>query len=125
MVLLNDPTYIEAARMLAQNVLRDYSREEDRIRAAFRCATGRQPAADERKILQAIHEKLAAYEGENEDELQSIPFDVARDFEVSPRDLFTMFYEVVLGQERGPRFGTFTRLVGKERVISLLKETQL
>jgi lysyl-tRNA synthetase class I len=36
--------------------------------------------------------------------------------------LFTSFYEVVLGQERGPRFGTFVQLVGKERVLQMLRE---
>jgi len=28
----------------------------------------------------------------------------------------------VLGQERGPRFGSFVALVGKERVLELLGE---
>ena len=47
---------------------------------------------------------------------------VAKEHEVGPRDLFAMFYEVVLGQERGPRFGTFAKLVGKEQVLMLLKK---
>jgi lysyl-tRNA synthetase class 1 len=81
----------------------------------------RMPTADERAMLKGIHEKLAAYTGENEDELQAIPFDVAQACNVTPQDLFKMFYEVVLGQERGPRFGTFTRLVGKSKVLALLE----
>ncbi|MBD3308898.1 lysine--tRNA ligase [candidate division KSB3 bacterium] len=82
----------------------------------------RPPTEKERRMLQAIHERLAQYDGDHEDELQSIPFDVARQFEIPPRNLFKMFYEVVLGQERGPRFGTFTRLVGRDRVLALLDE---
>ncbi len=80
------------------------------------------PTKDERILLQNIHKKLEAYEGDNEDELQSIPFDVAREFGISIKELFKMFYEVILGQERGPRFGTFTCLVGKDKVLSLLEE---
>jgi len=67
-----------------------------------------------------VRQQLAASDSDDEKELQGIPFDVARAAEVEPRQLFTSFYEVVLGQERGPRFGTFVRLVGKERVLEML-----
>jgi lysyl-tRNA synthetase class 1 len=84
----------------------------------------RTPTEDERQMLQAIHNTLAQYDGDDEHELQSIPFEVARTFDIPPKDLFKMFYEVVLGQERGPRFGTFTRLVGKDTVLALLKDSE-
>jgi lysyl-tRNA synthetase class I len=45
---------------------------------------------------------------------------VARLFDESPKNFFKTFYEVVFGQERGPRFGTFVQLVGKEKALSLL-----
>ncbi len=73
-------------------------------------------------MLQQIQENLARHAGENEDDLQSIPFEVAKANNVAPGELFKMFYEVVLGQERGPRFGTFVRLVGKDRALILLAE---
>ena len=38
-----------------------------------------------------------------------------------PQELFKMFYEVTLGQERGPRFGTFARLLGKSKMLALLE----
>lgn len=80
----------------------------------------RSPTDHERQLLQTLQERLASYAGDDENELQTIPFDVARQFEVAPRDLFKTFYEVVLGQDRGPRFGTFICLVGKERVLDLM-----
>ena len=64
---------------------------------------------------------LAASEEADESQLQSIPFDVARETGTEPRDLFRSFYEVVLGQERGPRFGSFVMLVGKDRVLEMLR----
>ena len=79
------------------------------------------PTANERMLLHAIQEKLVMYDGDNEDELQSIPFNVAREFDISVKELFRVFYDVVLGQERGPRFGTFARLVGKQKVLNLLE----
>jgi lysyl-tRNA synthetase, class I len=78
------------------------------------------PTEAERTMLQHIAERLAAYAGSDENELQAIPFEVAQAFNIAPQDFFKMFYEVVLGQERGPRFGTFTRLVGREKVLALL-----
>ena len=36
------------------------------------------------------------------------------------RALFSLFYEVVLGQERGPRFGSFARMVGVEKVRDMI-----
>jgi lysyl-tRNA synthetase class 1 len=54
--------------------------------------------------------------------LQGLIFDIAKGKDVPPKDLFSAFYEVLLGQERGPRFGSFARLVGLERVIALIEE---
>ena len=71
-------------------------------------------------MLKTLRDELAKYEGDDPQEIQTIPFDLSRSFEVAPKDFFKTFYEVALGQERGPRFGTFIRLVGKDRVIGLL-----
>lgn len=81
----------------------------------------RKPDEKDRTILRQLHDALAIYTGEDENELQSLPFDVARALGEEPKRLFTTFYEVVFGQERGPRFGTFVLLVGKEKALSLLK----
>ena len=52
LALLNEKTYIEAARILAQRMIAEGgSTPEQRIAWAFRGATGREPRADELKIL--------------------------------------------------------------------------
>ena len=52
LVLLNDPTYVEAARVLAQRIIREGGRSpEDRVNFAFRLATDRRPSPNERAIL--------------------------------------------------------------------------
>lgn len=80
----------------------------------------RPPTEPESRWLQDLRARVAASQSEDENDLQALPFDVAREFDVSPSDLFRAFYEVLLGQERGPRFGSFARLVGKERVVEML-----
>lgn len=63
LVLLNDPTYVEAARALAARTLRDGGADTAaRINFAFRQATSREPRAAEAKILADLFAKhLAEY----------------------------------------------------------------
>lgn len=84
----------------------------------------RAPTDAERPLFAAIREKLSAPGAAELDEkaLQGIVFDVAREGGVEPRDLFAAIYQVLLGQEQGPRFGTFAKLVGVPRVLELIAE---
>ena len=82
----------------------------------------RPPTDEERALLGQLAERLSAVNGATEEELQAIPFDLAREAEIPPKELFRMFYEVVLGQERGPRFGSLVQLVGKEQVVKMVRE---
>ena len=65
LVLLNDPTYVEAARKLAERMMREpapAASVDDRIAFAFRLATARGPRAEESAVLKKIYEaQLAAY----------------------------------------------------------------
>lgn len=55
LVLLNDPTYIEAARALAARTLREGGRDANaRISYAFRLATARNPTPEEARVLQTL-----------------------------------------------------------------------
>jgi hypothetical protein len=58
LVLMNDPTYVEAARAFAQRDLDEAkASEDDRIKYAFRMATDREPSAKELEILQNLYKK--------------------------------------------------------------------
>ena len=68
LVLLNDPTYVEAARALAQRTLTEAGRgSAQRINYAFRLATARNPAARELQVLrQLAWRELAHYRREKD-----------------------------------------------------------
>jgi hypothetical protein len=51
LVLLNDPTFVEAARTLAVRVLREKKESRDRVVRLFRHVTGRRPSAAEIAIF--------------------------------------------------------------------------
>jgi Protein of unknown function (DUF1553)/Protein of unknown function (DUF1549)/Planctomycete cytochrome C len=57
LVLLNDPTYVEAARVLAAAILKDGSSTADRINAAYRRTLSRTAKPEEMKILEALLQK--------------------------------------------------------------------
>ncbi len=53
LVLLNDPTYVEAARVLAQRVLSAAAETDARLRCMFEQATARAPSGAELAVLRA------------------------------------------------------------------------
>jgi hypothetical protein len=60
LVLMNDPTYIEAARKLAERILTEpgpAASREDRIIFAFRIATARPPSLDELRLLRRLFDQ--------------------------------------------------------------------
>ena len=61
LVLMNDPTYVEASRKLAERVIKQGGDSQtDRVNLAFRLATGRKPDEGERKRLLEAHRDLLA-----------------------------------------------------------------
>jgi len=51
LIVLNDPTYVEAARVLAQNVLGNPGADEQRLDSAFQRVLSRRPESSERAVL--------------------------------------------------------------------------
>ena len=82
----------------------------------------RSPTDEERVLLGQIRERLVEFENGNEEELQGIPFSVARDAGIEPKQLFQTIYQVLLGQARGPRLGSIVNMLGKARMLQMLEE---
>jgi hypothetical protein len=61
LVLMNDPTYVEAARALAQRALLEGGRDnKSRVAYAFRLATARMPSGKENSVLRKLLESELA-----------------------------------------------------------------
>ena len=82
----------------------------------------RKPEDEERPWFESLLKKLDDYAGDDENELQAMVFDTAREHGTEPKLVFRAIYEVLLGQERGPRFGTFVKLVGKKKAVEMISE---
>ncbi len=82
----------------------------------------RAPFAQEARALTDLRDRLAeAPDGLSGEELQQIVYDVGKehDFE-NLRDWFKALYQVLLGQDAGPRFGNFIELYGVPETVALI-----
>jgi len=62
LTLMNDVTFVEAARVWAEGLMKQGRGPEDRLALAFRAATGRQPTTQERStLLQGFKRTLQQY----------------------------------------------------------------
>ena len=72
LITLNDVTYVEAARALAQRVLQDAADDESRVRLLFRLATARLPSENEQQILADRRRMLEAVYSESPQEASKL-----------------------------------------------------
>jgi hypothetical protein len=64
LVLLNDPQYVEASRVLAERMIVDAGADtRDRITFAFRLLTGRRPDGQELELLESLYAAMRAEYG--------------------------------------------------------------
>jgi len=55
LVILNDPQFVEAGRVLAERLVKEHPHDPGpRIERAFRALTGRRPDADEQNVLERL-----------------------------------------------------------------------
>jgi len=86
--------------------------------------TFRAPSKQERKAMEDLATRLDAMADDaNGETLQSEVFAVGKDhgFE-NLREWFQALYQVLLGQDQGPRFGSFVALYGKSSTVVMIKE---
>jgi lysyl-tRNA synthetase, class I len=84
----------------------------------------RAPTDKEKQIFMALKARLQEPDAAKLDQkaLQSLIFDLAKDAGMEPKNFFGAIYQVLLGQAQGPRFGSFAKLVGVDRVVELIEQ---
>ncbi|WP_312531496.1 lysine--tRNA ligase [Paracoccus sp. (in: a-proteobacteria)] len=86
--------------------------------------TFRAPDEQERRALEDLAGRLAAWEGAADAEaLQTMVFAVGTEHGFEPlRNWFSALYQVLLGAEQGPRFGGFIALYGVAETRALIEK---
>lgn len=104
LVLMNDPTYVEASRIFAERDLREAGPgTEQRIRYAFRLATDRDPSPKETEILAELYKKeMVHYDSDRKaaEKLLSVG-EMKRDPKIDPSELaaWTMVTSTILNMD--------------------------
>jgi lysyl-tRNA synthetase, class I len=86
--------------------------------------TYRAPDAKERAALEDLSSALSVLAaGTSGEDIQTAVYEVGKrhDFE-NLRDWFKALYQVLLGQDQGPRFGSFVALYGLEESVTLINK---
>ncbi|MCB1350820.1 MAG: lysine--tRNA ligase, partial [Maritimibacter sp.] len=79
------------------------------------------PTDLEREALEDLRARLAAWDGPADGEaLQGEVFATGRDRFEPMRDWFKALYQVLLGADQGPRFGSFVALYGVAETVALI-----
>lgn len=78
----------------------------------------------ERDALNALDAGLEKFEGSSDaEEIQNLVYEIGKNAEFEPlRDWFKALYQVLLGQDQGPRFGSFVALYGVVETRKLIAE---
>jgi hypothetical protein len=100
LVLLNDPTFIEAARVFAQRLLERPASDVERIAAGFQKATGRPPDEKETALLtKLLHRNRAHYKADPDGALELVKtgiFPVPKDADCSELAAWTSLCRALL-----------------------------
>ena len=55
-------------------------------------------------------------------EVQSIIFNSAKNNQLQPKEVFRLFYQILINSERGPRLGSYIADLGLQNVIVTLEK---
>jgi hypothetical protein len=101
LVLLNDPAYVEAARVFAERIVREGGKgTEQRLQYAYRRALGRNPQAAEVTVLSELYERhRKQYQADNSATLAAISvgdYPVPKDLDAAELAAWTSVTRVLL-----------------------------
>jgi hypothetical protein len=101
LVLLNDPIYVEAARVFAEHIVREGGANAlERIGWAYRRTLSREVKKEERTLLLALYEKHLAEYGKDKDAAQKLvgtgEYPMAKDVDVVELAAWTSVARVIL-----------------------------
>jgi len=82
----------------------------------------RAPTDHERATLETLRGKLAAMSSETDDEaIQTEVFNAGKEHDYEKlADWFKALYQVLIGQDQGPRFGSFVAIYGIDETVALI-----
>ncbi|MFU8805359.1 MAG: lysine--tRNA ligase, partial [Bradymonadaceae bacterium] len=80
------------------------------------------PPDEAMAAVRQLRDFLASYEGDSAEEIQSATYAAGKENELNLKVWFRTMYRMLLGQDRGPRLGTFIHLYGVKETLELIED---
>lgn len=77
---------------------------------------------DQKTFLKTLADKLSENNTEDRDEITELVFSSLKEKNLKPRDVFSSFYRILIGQTAGPKAADLILSFGKESVIKRINE---
>ncbi|MBQ9630888.1 MAG: lysine--tRNA ligase [Treponema sp.] len=107
--------------LCAWNWVTEYAPEEFRFALRLDSSTAELNDA-ERKIVKGVKEKILPFvETDDEQSLSQKIYDVAVENEIKPKELFNIMYRVLINKTQGPRLASFMKIIGSEKLSTILE----
>ena len=84
----------------------------------------KKPSKEELEVLNHVYDKIQTLDSySTADEFQTAIFTVGKEsaYKENIKDFFKLIYEVVFGQDNGPRLGSFIKIYTKDKTLNLIK----
>ena len=84
----------------------------------------KKPSKEELEVLNHVYDKIQTLDSHSTaDEFQTAIFTVGKEsaYKENIKDFFKLIYEVVFGQDNGPRLGSFIKIYTKDKTLNLIK----
>ena len=106
----NQIGYLEERIKLMENWVKDFQKED--VKSV-------EIKEEDKILIKKLIEKISALD--NEEELQSEIFKIARESGEKPIRFFKMIYRILINSESGPKLGHYILTAGKNEIINKLK----
>jgi len=82
----------------------------------------RAPTEVERVAMLKLAERLASMHQSSAEEIQNMVYSIGTESELELKQWFSCLYQVLLGADQGPRFGSFIHLYGVQETIDMINK---
>lgn len=82
----------------------------------------RTPGPDTLPAVRQFRDFLADYDGDSAEEIQEAAYEAGKSSDAGLGDWFQAMYRLLLGQDRGPRLGTFVEMFGVSETVETIDE---
>jgi lysyl-tRNA synthetase class 1 len=83
----------------------------------------RAPSEIESQAMKKLSESLRGLKGATAEEIQTVVYSIGMESGMDLKNWFSCLYQVLLGAEQGPRFGSFVHLYGVQETIDMIERS--